>query len=239
MADGPDPRDRREDGSPRPSGRRRRHVGARLSVLAYHEEGSGWDSGVWLGQQPGVETLAPVRDDAVQGGGAALGGEHDRASAVHGNGGGLRGGDGGDGRYGEGRDDGLLSEDEDLDRPKFADVPDGYWKTSSQGIATLADERVRHGDALLHDKLEAALNLSFDRSIEILNIALDDPDLEIRNQTGRLIIAAAGTVMQMASKVGDQKLEKDRTDALTQLIKNIQEEQKRRTIDASPNHPGI
>ena len=61
--------------------------------------------------------------------------------------------------------------------------------------------------------------------------------MQIRNQTGRLIIAAAGTVMQMASKVGDQKLEKDKNDALLQLIENIKEEQKRRTIDGSANHP--
>jgi hypothetical protein len=67
--------------------------------------------------------------------------------------------------------------------------------------------------------------------MEILKLALHDDDLEIRNQTGRLIIAAAGTVMQMAAKVGDQKLEKDKNDALMQLIHNIQEEQKRRTID--------
>lgn len=72
-----------------------------------------------------------------------------------------------------------------------------------------------------------------------MHLGLHDDDTEIRNQTGRLIIAAAGTVMQMASKVGDQKLEKDRNDAIMQLIKNIGEEQKRRTIDGSANHPGV
>jgi hypothetical protein len=45
--------------------------------------------------------------------------------------------------------------------------------------------------------------------------------------------------MQMASKVGDQKLEKDKTEALVQLIKNIQDEQKRRTIDGGASHPSV
>ena len=79
--------------------------------------------------------------------------------------------------------------------------------------------------------------MSFDRCIEILQLGVHDSDLNIRNQTGRLIIAAAGVVMQMASKVGDQKIEKDRNDALQQLIKNIQDEQKLRTIDGSTNPP--
>jgi hypothetical protein len=65
----------------------------------------------------------------------------------------------------------------------------------------------------------------------MLNLALDDDDKELRNATGRLIMTAAQNVMVLTARVGDQKLQKDQNEALLEIIKGIQEEQKLRTID--------
>ena len=67
----------------------------------------------------------------------------------------------------------------------------------------------------------------------MLNLALDDDDKELRNATGRLIMTAAQNVMVLTARVGDQKLQKDHNEALLEIIKGIQEEQKLRTIDGS------
>jgi hypothetical protein len=65
----------------------------------------------------------------------------------------------------------------------------------------------------------------------MLNLALDDDDKELRNATGRLIMTAAQNVMVLTARVGDQKLQKDHNEALLEIIKGIQEEQKLRTIE--------
>jgi hypothetical protein len=65
----------------------------------------------------------------------------------------------------------------------------------------------------------------------MLNLALDDDDKELRNATGRLIMTAAQNVMVLTARVGDQKLQKDHNEAMLEIIKGIQEEQKLRTIE--------
>ena len=67
----------------------------------------------------------------------------------------------------------------------------------------------------------------------MLNLTLDHYDPEVRNATGRLIMTAAQNVMVLTARVGDQKLQKDHNEALLEIIKGIQEEQKLRTIDGS------
>jgi hypothetical protein len=72
----------------------------------------------------------------------------------------------------------------------------------------------------------------------MLNLALDDDDKELRNATGRLIMTAAQNVMVLTARVGDQKLQKDHNEALLEIIKGIQEEQKTRTINGSAYDTG-
>lgn len=217
MDDGPSGR----QGQPQPDLRGYRDRGraerARLSVLAPDAQGSDWHPNLSCGGGDG--SPARVRDDAV-----SSSRPRGRPRKDAGDGGGLRTDDDRERREREGSAEAGLRTLEDLGRPQFPIVEDGYRRAPAQGVAPAPTLGLREGDELSTSKFDRIT----DKALDALETCLDehrtDADhLRLKN----LQLQAAQTIISNRIKVDDTLLRRRQLDLMPKIIAMVQEEQQK------------
>jgi hypothetical protein len=152
----------------------------------------------------------------------------DRERAAARDSGGLRAGDDGDSGHSQRREPDSLSSLGSLDGARLPNVPDGHWQTPDEAFAETPSIRIRDGDDVLPRLLNEGVVLSFEEAVNILRWRHES--IEDKTVLGIIVRAKCSIINTMqttAMRVNEERFRQQRFDRLPELIKLIQEEEKR------------
>jgi len=135
--------------------------------------------------------------------------------------GGLRSDDDGNRPDSQGRGSHLLSAFGKIKTTELPHVPNRHWEAPSEGPSENSGEGVRDGDEILADILDDAAKLALKRAIEVLQISIEDPDLELRNQNARVVMAAVQVVLANKQKADEGSFRMRLVDRMPDILEKI------------------